>query len=126
MNRAATNPDPDPGKVATSHPPRTGAAVTLHGVPARGERGGEDVVSYKAFRSWADGAAIGRVATKEKLVTTSGLGHGRILGEPEVVKQGVDFLAARYRKVANFPYQTAVPDNEEEGPDVLLKERVVT
>ena len=42
---------------------------------------------------WEDGAAIVRAAKEANLVTTSGLGHRRIVRDPAVVKQAVDFMS---------------------------------
>jgi pimeloyl-ACP methyl ester carboxylesterase len=44
---------------------------------------------------WSDGAAIAEACPGARLVTTSGLGHRRILREPGVVRQGVEFVRAR-------------------------------
>jgi pimeloyl-ACP methyl ester carboxylesterase len=43
---------------------------------------------------WEDAQAIVRAAKEANLVTTSGLGHRRIIQDAEVVQQAVDFLRA--------------------------------
>lgn len=42
---------------------------------------------------WSDGAAIARAWPGARLVTTTGLGHRRILRDDGVVRQGVSFVA---------------------------------
>jgi pimeloyl-ACP methyl ester carboxylesterase len=42
--------------------------------------------------AWSDGAAIAAAAPRGRLVTTHGLGHGRILRAPEVVDEVVRFV----------------------------------
>jgi pimeloyl-ACP methyl ester carboxylesterase len=44
---------------------------------------------------WENGDAIARSWPGASLVTTSGLGHHRIVGDPAVIRQVVAFLAAR-------------------------------
>lgn len=51
---------------------------------------------------WADGAAIAAAAPNGRLLSTSGLGHRRILRDPKVVQTSVDFavgLALRTESV---------------------------
>jgi pimeloyl-ACP methyl ester carboxylesterase len=43
---------------------------------------------------WADGAALARVWPDARLVTTTGLGHRRILRDPGVVAAATDFVTA--------------------------------
>ena len=59
---------------------------------------------------WDAGAAIARRARRGRLVTTSGLGHVRILRDREVVEEAVDFLTAGHRQGGKLPDDIAVPD----------------
>ena len=43
---------------------------------------------------WNDGAAIARSWPGAELVTTTGLGHHRIVSDPAVIRQVVTFLSA--------------------------------
>jgi pimeloyl-ACP methyl ester carboxylesterase len=47
-----------------------------------------------AETSWADSAAIAQAWPGSRLVTTTGLGHRRILRDPAVVAEVVGFVAA--------------------------------
>jgi pimeloyl-ACP methyl ester carboxylesterase len=47
-----------------------------------------------AETSWSDSAAIAQAWPSAHLVTTSGLGHRRLLGDPAVVAEVVGFVAA--------------------------------
>jgi pimeloyl-ACP methyl ester carboxylesterase len=44
--------------------------------------------------AWSDGEAIARAWPGAELVTTRGLGHIRIVHDPEVIARAVEFLAA--------------------------------
>ncbi len=44
---------------------------------------------------WDDGAAIARAWPRAELLTTTGLGHHRIVSDPEVVSQILSFLGGR-------------------------------
>ena len=46
---------------------------------------------------WQDGASIARAAKDANLVRTSGLGHRRIIRDPAVIRQAVDFMRAPRR-----------------------------
>ena len=46
---------------------------------------------------WSDGAAIASAKSGARLVTTRGLGHGRVLEAPEVVAQVSKFAAGGAR-----------------------------
>lgn len=46
---------------------------------------------------WEDGASIARAAKDANLVRTSGLGHRRIIRDPAVIQQAVDFMRAPRR-----------------------------
>ncbi|MCH6547947.1 MAG: hypothetical protein IH798_05820, partial [Gemmatimonadetes bacterium] len=46
---------------------------------------------------WEDGASIARAAKDANLVRTSGLGHRRIIRDPAVIRQAVDFMRAPRR-----------------------------
>lgn len=50
--------------------------------------------------SWNDGAAIARAWPGAELVTTQGLGHTRIVHDPEVVRRVLAFLTGACEKVA--------------------------
>ena len=52
---------------------------------------------------WEDGNALARAWPNAELVSTSGLGHRRILDDPEVVKRAVAFVAQGERTVATAP-----------------------
>jgi len=41
---------------------------------------------------WGDGAAIAQSWPRAELVTTTGLGHHRIVSDPAVIRQVVTFL----------------------------------
>ena len=62
---------------------------------------------------WEDGAAIARAPKHGRLVTTSGLGHYRILRDREVVRQAVYVLAATRQQVGELADQIVVPAREE-------------
>lgn len=49
--------------------------------------------------AWDDGAAIAEGWPGARLVTTTGLGHRRILRAPEVLRQATDFVSAHAREV---------------------------
>ena len=46
---------------------------------------------------WADGAAIAQAARDARLITTSGLGHRRILRDPAVIDASAEFAAGALR-----------------------------
>jgi len=46
---------------------------------------------------WEDGASIARAAKDANLVRTSGLGHRRIIRDPAVIRQAVDFMGVPRR-----------------------------
>ena len=50
---------------------------------------------------WEDGASIARAAKDANLVRTSGLGHRRIIRDPAVIRQAVDFM--RLPRPASLP-----------------------
>ncbi len=75
---------------------------------------------------WEDGAAIARAAMHGRLVTTSGLGHHRILRDRDVVEQAIDFLAATHQQVAELADETVVPAGEERGLNSFTNGRCVT
>jgi pimeloyl-ACP methyl ester carboxylesterase len=50
--------------------------------------------------SWNDGAVIARAWPGAQFVTTQGLGHTRIVHDPEVVERVLAFLAGAHQKVA--------------------------
>jgi pimeloyl-ACP methyl ester carboxylesterase len=45
---------------------------------------------------WDNGAAIARAWPGAQLVTTSGLGHHRIVSDPDVIRQVLEFLPGSY------------------------------
>jgi hypothetical protein len=53
---------------------------------------------------WKQGAALARHWPGARLLTTQGLGHGRILDDDAVARAAVDFIAGRSRVA-----QPAVP-----------------
>ena len=56
---------------------------------------------------WQEGAIIARAWPGARLSTTSGLGHRRLVRDPEVVRQAVDFLLGELR--CRRPARTPVP-----------------
>jgi len=55
--------------------------------------------------AWSDGDAIARAWPKAELVTTQGLGHTRIVHDPDIVRRAVAFLDVRagQRREAGVP-----------------------
>lgn len=49
--------------------------------------------------AWDEGAAIAESWPGARLVTTTGLGHRRVLRAPEVLRQATDFLSAHAREI---------------------------
>jgi hypothetical protein len=49
---------------------------------------------------FAHGAAIAAAWPGARLVATEGLGHKRIVSEPSIVRDAVDFVAADARSIA--------------------------
>jgi pimeloyl-ACP methyl ester carboxylesterase len=62
-----------------------------------------------AETGWADSAAIARSWPEARLVTTTGLGHRRILRDPAVVAEATAFVAER-------PSATAIPGRSDRVP----------
>jgi pimeloyl-ACP methyl ester carboxylesterase len=62
-----------------------------------------------AETGWADSAAIARSWPGARLVSTTGLGHRRILRDPAVVAEATAFVAEQ-------PSATAVPGRSDRVP----------
>ncbi len=75
---------------------------------------------------WEDGAVIARAAKRATLVTTSWLGHLRILRDRKVVKQTVDFLAAGRPQVDKHREEIMVSAGPDDRSDIVVNAGVVT
>jgi pimeloyl-ACP methyl ester carboxylesterase len=78
---------------------RVGASFAALGPQpiAAGVRGPMLVIHDRDDREvpWADGAAIAAAAPDARLITTHGLGHRRILGDPGVIEASADFAVGK-------------------------------